>query len=81
MQIVRIVWDRVGDQAQDTHQLRPLDISRAIDMAEIRRLIADQVQIALASGDWVVDIKIEVNLQGGPWKQLPFGYGHVVVEP
>lgn len=80
MQTTRIVWDRVGDQGQDAHNLRSLDISRAIDMEEIRRLIADQVQIALASPEWVVKLKIEVDLKGGPWKDLPFGYGRIVVE-
>lgn len=74
---VMLHWDRVGDQAQDTHQLRSLDLSRVIDMRELRRMIEDQVQIALHSTDWTVELKVEVNLKGGPWKQLPFGYGHV----
>lgn len=77
---VAIVWDRVGDQGQDTHGIRSLDISRAIDFDEIKRLISNQVQIALASGVWEVSLRIEVELKGGPFKQLPFGYGHVVVE-
>lgn len=80
-QKVEIVWDRVGDQGQDTHQLKSLDISRAVDMRELRRLVADQVQIALASGDWEVSLKIEVLIQGGPWRELPFGYGHTKVTP
>lgn len=75
-----IVWDRVGDQGQDAHQLKPLDVTWAIDMRELRRLISQQVQIALEGTDWEVQLKIEVNLKGGPWKELPFGYGHLKVE-
>lgn len=78
---VELVWSRVGDQGQDAHQMQPLDVSPAINMEELRRIIGEQVQVALASDTWVVEIKLSVDLKGGPWKELPFGYGHIRYQP
>lgn len=65
-------WSRVGDQAQ----VGPLDVSGSFDIDALRAAIQAQVDSHL-SGQFKVKIKVEVSLGGGPWLNLPYGYGEI----
>ena len=69
---VVIRWSRVGNQAQ----VGELDISGTIDLVGLEDLIKEQVSRHL-QGDFDVRLNVIVELDGGVWRDMPFGYGRI----
>ena len=66
-------WDRIGDH----HTVEEvLDLSDVVDLEALEQKIEAHVAGALV-GSFAVRVELQVFLSGGPWLNLPYGYGRI----
>lgn len=70
--MARIIWNRVGSN----YTGEPTDVSEAVDMAKLARIVTDHVG-GYVLGDFGVRLEISVKLDGGKDLTLPFGNGRI----
>ena len=66
-------WDRIGDQYAAKEVL---DLSGVVDLEALERKIEAHVAGAVV-GSFAVRVELQVFLSGGPWLNLPYGYGRI----
>ena len=69
-------WKRVGYH----YNIPDLDIGDMVDMDRLHEAIEREVGRFLVS-TFGLRVTVRVDLDGGPHRDLPFGYGTVVVPP
>lgn len=70
-----VKWGRIGMR----YSAEDLDVTGIVDMERLELVVAEEVDKFL-QGPFAVRMTVRVELDGGAYHNLPFGYGVVQVE-
>jgi hypothetical protein len=68
-----LVWSRVGKH----YDVPNLDVTGAVDLVALEGYLKAELQKFFVDTNWAVRMEVQVHIDGGGYRKLPFGKGTV----